>query len=1346
MTTRQDPDVPASPSRSRLLAAVLIAAVTASSVLLAAPSQAAEAVVIIDDAQTAGSPAFSYSGAWTAGTGLPSASYEGGTEHWTNGGEVSATLTFSGTRAEIVGAKDPGHGYLFASVDGGRETRVDGYAPSRALQQSLFDTGTLPAGDHTVVLRMDGTRNPAANKQGAQLDFARVTRDEPDAGPESAAPTVVPALTRWTGGTGTLALGSTVRVVVAPEDVGTELDGRTVRQEAERLIADLGAAGRTAELVIGAAAPGDVVLSVTAGLADEGYRLTVGDRVTIAASSSAGLFYGGRTLLQSLSGGAELPVGETVDAPGQRLRGGMIDAGRKYWEIGYLKDLIRRMSYQKLNMLTLHVVEAEGFRLDSPAFPGLADPASSYDEAEIRELVAFGAEHHVQIVPGFEFPGHATVISDYFGIGFGDGANACSPSHVPSHLTPNWIIDMTSDTARADSAAILDEFLPWFPAAYVHLGGDEVTGELGNCGRVKDYVAERSDLDTLGDLFVDYVNGVDDAVVANGKRSIIFNGFEHMSRSQQTLNRGVIIQDWQGDGTNPAFAGHDKLWMNSDSVYLTPNNYHNTSPNLTTLTSSWAPRTDADMLGSNFAVWADYNMWAEDEYFEQKMGPLRAAIADRSWNVTARGSAAELSTRLGRIGDAPGVTGFPPRERVGAEAPLHRYPFDPAPYPSGYTSAGSPGQTLFVQDTTGRLNGSTYIIYNPSFIDNGIKGSALSFSHDRQGVGLGGVDLAGPWTMSVWVKQSAAHPDATLLSSREGSAILLRDRTSGKVALATAGGRETFDATLPVGKWVALSLVNDGAETALYFDGEPVDEIEASIPLPLAAIGAWNRSLRGDLDELNIFDAALTPERIAANYERDAAELPQPGLIDYWSFDEDSGVAVDTIGGKDGTLDGAARVPGRHGGGASLTGGESGVRIGASDVSGTWTASLWVKRNASVTSGVLLSGGSSAIKLEQYRDTGKLGFTQFGVADYVIDYSTPLNEWVYLTFTSDGSTLRAYADGEAVGSVAASGNLGRGWIGRLGSGNQLDAAKADVDEVLLYDRALSGEEVRGLFAGFAQGGVAPIGLTAELAFAEPPAEPLELGDVVTAELVLRNPGLVDLRETTVTPRGGELGECAVPARLRAAAELRCPVSFPVTEADVARGSVSLVVDAAATGTNPLATPVLAVSNELTASAGGAARPITATVDGGTPGTLRIGEAFTVDVAGPQAGSTVEVWLHSEPVRLGTATASADGAARIRASLEAGTEPGAHQLVIRATDSTGEAVELSYPVQVLAAEDPGTGPGTGTGPGAEPGSGSGTGQGDGLASTGFAAAAPFALAILLLAAGAFAIARFRRRRA
>lgn len=691
----------------------------------------------------------------------------------------------------------------------------------------------------------------------------------------ASAPDAIPALSNWENHPGTFFAPQDIQIVISDEIALVGLQNRTVKEEAEQLIRDLHEDKFDSKLAVGTEpGEGDIVLELDKSLDSEAYSLNISDSVVISASSSAGIYYGGRTLLQLLRSSRNITCGSTMESPGQNIRGGMLDAARKYWNVEYLKDLIREMGYQKLNMLNLHFADAEGFRLYSPAFPGLADPTYSYSREEISDLVSFAAAHHVEIMPGFEFPGHATVVSNHFGIGFGMGDNACTEDDMYSYLTPNWVVDMTISKSLNDVGSILKEFLPWFDSRYVHLGGDELPPVLSNCGRIKDYIANQGDVDSAGDMLVKFINSIAEIAAQQGKQSIIYNGFEAMSLSQQMLNKDIVIQDWQGDGTEKAFDGHKKIWMNSNYAYMTPNDYHNIRPNIDYLASTWEPRTTSDMLGSSFGVWADYNMWAQDEFFEEHMKELRSAMADRSWNVQTKTSKESLINRLSSIGSAPGVKVFSKPKKLGEMNPLHHYPFEPEPYPSGWTWAGSPGQTVYVQDITGNLSGSTYIVKNPKFVDNGFIGSALEFSDDGQGVGLGGVDLEAPWTMSMWFRQAFEYPGATLLSSRSENSIILNEGYSGNLALNTPTGVVQFNTGLTDGKWTAVSLINNGTSISLYLNGTLADNVESSIPLPLAAIGSPDKSFRGKLDELFVFDAALSQAEISARYYCDIGHNP----------------------------------------------------------------------------------------------------------------------------------------------------------------------------------------------------------------------------------------------------------------------------------------------------------------------------------------------------------------------------------------------------------------------------------------------------------------------------------------
>src|ERR1035438_6276095 len=90
------------------------------------------------------------------------------------------------------------------------------------------------------------------------------------------------------------------------------------------------------------------------------------------------------------------------------------------------------------------------------------------------------------------------------------------------------------------------------------------------------------------------------------------------------------------------------------------------------------------------------------------------------------------------------------------------------------------------------------------------------------------------------------------------------------------------------------------------------------------------------------------------------------------------------------------------------------VGIGAAPLPVPWTAEFWVNRQVAFdNSAILLGDAVTALKLEQFQNTRRVGFTRFGVGDYLFNYTAPTNTWVHLAFVSDTST-RLYVDRKIV--------------------------------------------------------------------------------------------------------------------------------------------------------------------------------------------------------------------------------------------------------------------------------------------------------------------------------------------
>src|SRR5205085_9512392 len=86
----------------------------------------------------------------------------------------------------------------------------------------------------------------------------------------------------------------------------------------------------------------------------EAYRLTIASTLDVRGPA-AGVFYGTRTILQLLHQSWAIQGGTVEDWPAYPERGLMLDVGRKYCSLSFLRKQIRELSYLKLNYLHLHL-------------------------------------------------------------------------------------------------------------------------------------------------------------------------------------------------------------------------------------------------------------------------------------------------------------------------------------------------------------------------------------------------------------------------------------------------------------------------------------------------------------------------------------------------------------------------------------------------------------------------------------------------------------------------------------------------------------------------------------------------------------------------------------------------------------------------------------------------------------------------------------------------------------------------------------------------------------------------------------------------------------------------------
>lgn len=130
-----------------------------------------------DTAIGSGMNQFSFSSRWYTDTNAMSAHL--GDNHFTNVKDQWYQLKFYGTQVKVYAEKNDAIGRYAFSIDGGAETKVDGYSSSRQDQQLLYTSPVLPLGEHTVKVRNTGEKNAASRGTYIVGDRIDVTTSTP---------------------------------------------------------------------------------------------------------------------------------------------------------------------------------------------------------------------------------------------------------------------------------------------------------------------------------------------------------------------------------------------------------------------------------------------------------------------------------------------------------------------------------------------------------------------------------------------------------------------------------------------------------------------------------------------------------------------------------------------------------------------------------------------------------------------------------------------------------------------------------------------------------------------------------------------------------------------------------------------------------------------------------------------------------------------------------------------------------------------------------------------------------------------------------------------------------------
>lgn len=454
---------------------------------------------------------------------------------------------------------------------------------------------------------------------------------------------------------------------------------------------------------------GNILLKIDATIEnEEGYELVVKyNKIVISGKTSKGVFYGIETLRQLIPIDMKMddvslkkitiPAVTIKDSPRYQYRGMHLDVARHFFPVNFIKKYIDLIAMHKMNTFHWHLTDDQGWRIEIKKYPKLTEigawrngtiighhPGTGNDEKEyggfytqeeIKDIVKYASERHVNVIPEIELPGHGgaaiagypflscfpeepTKIFNDMGSKKGKEIQA---NGTPKIVVETWgVMDDVFCAGKEETfkflEGVLAEVIPLFPSQYIHIGGDECPkGNWERCDQCQKRM-ESLGLKDEHELQSYFINRIEKYVNANGKKII---GWDEILEGGLAPN--AAIMSWRGTkgGIEAAKLHHNVVMTPEQNVYF--DYYQNADKNeeplaiggLTTVKDvyNYQPTpielTNEEqkyILGAQANVWSEYMVTTD--YVEYMILPRMTALSEVVWSSKESRNWQDFSKRL----------------------------------------------------------------------------------------------------------------------------------------------------------------------------------------------------------------------------------------------------------------------------------------------------------------------------------------------------------------------------------------------------------------------------------------------------------------------------------------------------------------------------------------------------------------------------------------------------------------------------------------------------------------------------------------------------------------------------
>jgi hexosaminidase len=310
-------------------------------------------------------------------------------------------------------------------------------------------------------------------------------------------------------------------------------------------------------------------------------------------------------------------------------------AARHFMDKEFVMRYIDLLALHKMNVLHWHITEDQGWRLAIDKHPRLTDVGAFrtlkdgttyggyYSKEDVKEIVAYANQRHVEIVPEIELPGHCqAALAAYPKL-------SCTGDTIP--VQSDWGVFKDIYCAGNDSVFffledVLIEVMELFPSKYIHIGGDEVpTFRWENCSKCQARIRDHN-LNDEHELQTYFVNRIAKFLKQNNKITI---GWDEISEGN--LSNDVVVQLWRD--ANYAIKASQK----GHSLIMSPTSHCYFDYDLDAIDMQKVYEFDLTLnnqIARNLILGGECNMWSErapQDLVDSKVFPRVLAMSEVLW-------------------------------------------------------------------------------------------------------------------------------------------------------------------------------------------------------------------------------------------------------------------------------------------------------------------------------------------------------------------------------------------------------------------------------------------------------------------------------------------------------------------------------------------------------------------------------------------------------------------------------------------------------------------------------------------------------------------------------------------